>query len=80
MPTLFATNLNNKAAIDRILAGLMIAYKDGSLNAIFEKHHKKRLDFVGLGQRAIIRLNNPLTKNATFNFEQYYYKFEPLPL
>ncbi len=76
MPTLFATNLNNKAAIKRILAGLMTAYEDGSLQTLFEKHNKKRLDFVGLGQRELIRLSNPLTNNATFDFEQYYYKFK----
>ena len=54
----------------------MRAYHDGSLLRLFEQRNKKNLEFIQITKRKIVKLNNPLTDNATFNFEQYYYKFQ----
>ena len=70
-PRFFIINKKNTALKRRIEQGLMIAYKDGSLLKLFQKHHSKSIEFARMKQRKIFRLENPLIKKLSKNWEQY---------
>lgn len=76
MPILLYTNASNTEAIERVTKGLLIAYKDGSLQKLWSEQHKASVDFAELGKRKIFRLENPLIKDINFDHEQYNYKFD----
>lgn len=76
LPRFFVINKKNVALKKRIEDGLMMAYKDGSLQAIFQKYHASSLEFANLKQRKIFRIKNPLIKKLPKDYEQYLYKFD----
>lgn len=74
MPIFFYTHVNNREAIERVTKGLLRAYGDGSLMALWSKQHQASVDFADLGKRRIFRLDNPLVKSINFDHEQYVFK------
>lgn len=73
LPRFFFTHKNNAAAIERIQTGLEIAYKDGSLKALWYKYYHQSLDFVALKKSKILRIENPFIKGINPNYQQYIY-------
>lgn len=72
LPRFFISNKNNKAALDRITKGLLLAYHDGSFRKIWNKHYGQALKFANLRQRRIIHLKNTDTSRIDFNYRKYY--------
>ncbi len=54
-----------KSLADDIRRGLEVILKDGRFDDIFMKYHQAYLDKARLGNRKIVRLNNPLLPNKT---------------
>ncbi len=73
LPRFLYTNSNNTSALDRLHRGILIAYKDGSLHALWRKQYQPSIDYVRLTERRIFALENPLLKNLDFNYQQYFY-------
>lgn len=65
LPTFFFVNKNKPALAERIERGLTIAIKDGSFDELFNKHHWRSLKKVNVGQRQIIKLENPYLSEKT---------------
>jgi hypothetical protein len=72
LPRFFISNKKNKAALDRITKGLLIAYKDGSFRKIWKNNYGQALNFANLRRRRIIHLKNPDTSRIDFNYRKYY--------
>ncbi|MBC3936883.1 amino acid ABC transporter substrate-binding protein [Undibacterium rugosum] len=73
-PYYFFFNHQDKELRNRITLGLHIMQKDGSLDAIFLKHHKAAIDGLNLKNRRLIRLENPtLPKSAPLNDATLWY-------
>lgn len=68
LPRFFYLNGNNKLAKKRIELGLRRAYADGSLQALWKANFLPSLELVGLAQRKVIRLENPLLGNLKLSF------------
>ncbi len=62
LPRFFYFNKANQLAKERISLGLDKAYADGSLQQLWQIHHRPSLDSVNLGARKVIYLENPLVK------------------
>lgn len=62
LPRFFYFNKANQLAKERISLGLHRAYGDGSLQRLWQDHHRPSLDLVKLGGRKVIYLENPLVK------------------
>lgn len=77
MPIFFYTNSNNHEAIARVTKGLHKAFADGSLKALWAEHHQASVDFAGLPQRLLFRLDNPLIKSLDNGYERF--NFLPMP-
>jgi len=73
LPRFFFTSKQNKAAAERVHTGLVSAYNDGSLQALWLKHYKDSIDFVQLDKRKIFNLDNPLLKGLDPSYKQYIY-------
>lgn len=76
MPIFLYTNSNNKQAIARVTKGLRKAYADGSLHALWRKHHQASVDFAELNKRKIFRLDNPIVKSIDFDYAKYFYQLD----
>lgn len=76
LPRFFIINKKNTLLKRRIEEGLLIAYKDGSLIKLFQKHHAKSIAFAKLNQRKIFRLDNPLIQKLPKDYEQYLFKIQ----
>jgi len=76
MPIFLYTNATNTLAIERVTKGIKMAYKDGSLQALWSRQHQASVDFAELGKRKIFRLENPLIDTINFDHEQYNIKFD----
>ncbi len=76
LPRFFVMNKKNVLLKRRIEEGLYMAYKDGSLQSIFQKYHASSIQFSKLKQRKIFRIENPLIKKLPRDYEQYLYKLE----
>ncbi|WP_024953562.1 hypothetical protein [Sulfurospirillum arcachonense] len=72
LPKLFFTNNANKKAIQRIEEGLLIAYKDGSLDKIFNEFYFEDIQAMHIKKRKIYKLKKHFCQEIGFNFEQYY--------
>jgi len=72
LPRFFYLNAKNTLAKERIQAGLQIAFKDGSLKALWNKHYQAGIEFSKLNQRKHIYLENPLLKNLPPDYKQYF--------
>jgi len=73
MPVFFYTNKQNALLIERLRKGLLAAYEDGSLQALWERNFLETYEFQNLDKRKIFRLSNPDTKDFGFDFEQFLY-------
>ncbi len=71
LPRFFFTHKSNEKEMKRINEGLIIAYKDGTLNKIFDKYYKKSIDFLHLENRKIYKLENPFLKDIDNSYEKY---------
>jgi len=75
MPLFLYTNKSNTQAIERITKGLLKAYADGSLLALWKSKHLPSANFAKLNKRRLFRLENPFVKSIDFDYEKYNYKF-----
>ncbi len=73
LPRFFFTHAANQAAALRVEEGLLMAYKDGSLQKLWHANYKKSIEFVKLEKRKIFWFDNPNLKNLNFNYRQYFY-------
>ena len=73
LPRFFFVNKANAQASARVEKGLMLAYQDGSLQALWRKYFRNSLEFVKLKERRIFWLENPLVKGLDFNYRKYFY-------
>jgi hypothetical protein len=51
--------------------GLKIAYEDGSFAQLWREYYKADVDSLKLNQRTIFRLENPLLKNISADYQNY---------
>ncbi len=77
LPRFFFTHQSNHKAAKRIEEGLLAAYRDGTLQALWRKNYSSSIEFVRLDKRRIFWIENPLLKNLDFDYRQFIYK--PLP-
>lgn len=73
LPRFFYTTSANSKALDRIRRGILIAYENGSLQALWYDHYKESIDFVQLHKRKVFPLENPLVKDIDFDYQRYFY-------
>lgn len=73
LPRFFYTHAANRQAAERIEEGLVLAYRDGSLQEAWRQNYQASIDFVQLGRRKVFRLDNPLLKQIDFDYQQYFY-------
>lgn len=73
LPRFFFTNKKNKDAIKRVKEGLVLAYNDGSLMKLWEKHYLKSIKFANLPNRRIFKLTNPFLEEIDKSYEKYIY-------
>lgn len=76
LPRFFYINKNNQLAKQRIEEGLRIAFNDGSLKKLWNEEYRENIHFVKLHQRKVFRLQNPLIKNLSLDYERYF--FDPM--
>lgn len=69
---LYIHKANVEAKI-RIEKGLNIAFKDGSLKSLWEKHNRENIDYINLSGRKVFRLENPLLKDLPPDYRFYYF-------
>jgi hypothetical protein len=74
LPRYFFTHKSNKEAIERVTEGLMMAYDDGSLIKLWEKHHSESIARVNLSKRTMFRLENPFLEGVDKSYEKYMYE------
>jgi len=72
----FFLSAQNKILKARIEHGLLAAYRDKSLQALWDKKFLASLKFIQLSKRRMFSLNNPLNANLNPAYEYY---FAPLP-
>lgn len=51
-----------------------MAYKDGSLQKLWESNYKESIDLAKLHKRKIFKIKNPSLGNLDSSYEQYFYK------
>jgi hypothetical protein len=73
LPRFFFTHEKNSAAANRIQEGLLMAFKEGRLQKLWQANYQKSIDFVRLDKRKIFWINNPLLDKVDFNYRQYFY-------
>lgn len=73
LPRFFFLSRNNQLAKKRIEEGLKLAYEDGSLRKLWNKHYSQSVAFAKLKQRKIFRIPNPLMKDLSDNYKHYAY-------
>lgn len=73
LPRFFYTNSANKAALDRIHRGLLIAYNNGSLQELWLKHYKESIDFARLEHRKVFPIENPFVDGLEFDYSRFFY-------
>lgn len=71
LPRFFFSNKSNQKAVKRIEEGLVLAYKDGSLDKVFDKYYKKSIDFLNIEKRKIYKLENPFLESVDTSYEKY---------
>lgn len=73
LPRFFFAHKSNQKSIERIEKGLIIAFKDGSLDELFDKYYKPSIDFLELKDRKLYKLENPFLGNIDNSYEKYIY-------
>ncbi len=76
LPRFFFLSSRSKVLKRRIEQGLLLAYQDQSLQALWDKKFLTSLRFIQLDKRKKFALNNPLNSHLNPAYEQY---FAPLP-
>jgi hypothetical protein len=76
LPRFFYTNKLNKKALERVKEGIFLAYKDGSLDKLFNKYYQKNIDFLNIKDRKIYKIENPFLRGLDTSYEKYI--FNPL--
>lgn len=79
LPRFFFVHTNNQALKKRIAEGLAIAYKDGSLQALFDKHFSESITFAAIPKRKIFILKNKRIKNINKEYQNYLMSLEQQP-
>ncbi len=74
LPRFYYLHKNNAAAKERIEKGLIAAYEDGSLQALWLKYFMPSIQFANLNHRRMYTLENPLIKSLANDYEKYFYK------
>lgn len=74
LPRFFVTDKTNQQNAERVFKGLEKAYQDGSFQRLWRQFFKDSMDWVGLSQRKIIKLNNPFIENLNKDYERYNFK------
>lgn len=73
LPRFYYLNKKNHLARERIEKGLMAAYQDGAVKALWEKHFLASVEFLKLKQRREFKLENPFTSPLKEHYEKYFY-------
>lgn len=73
LPRFYYLNKKNTLAKERIEKGLLAAYQDGSIKALWEKHFLASVAFVKLKQRKEFKLENPFMNSLQEHYEKYFY-------
>lgn len=73
LPKFFFAHKDSQPTLDRIKRGLEIAYKDGSFNQLWRKRHNHGLKAAELHQRNLVKMENPLIKHLSRDYEIYLY-------
>lgn len=71
LPRFYFTNKSNTVALKRITDGILRAYKDKSLQRLWQAEYGESVAFANLSSRTIIRLENPFLKGINFDYRQY---------
>nr|MBP9661199.1 hypothetical protein [Aeromonas sp.] len=58
---------------ERLLRGLQLAWKDGSLQRLWRHHFQPSLVFARLDSRQIFRLTNPQLPDESTDYRSYLY-------
>lgn len=73
LPRFFLTNKTNKLLLKRIEEGMKIAYKDGSMIALWRQHNDESINFANIKNRKIFKIPNPLLGDLSPEYEKYNY-------
>lgn len=71
LPKFLFSNKSNQALLDRIQQGIEIAYRDGSFLQLWRSVHAQALQRAKLGERHLIRLENPFITTLSDDYKQY---------
>jgi len=75
LPKFYFTHKKNKLAAKRIEEGLVIAFKDGSLQKIWQKHFGESIKLANLSNRKTFILENPFISTLKPTYKQYFLNF-----
>jgi len=71
-PRFFWTNDNNKPGLERINTGLIAAFQQGALQAMFNKEYRGLIDQISLGSRKIYYLENNNLRGLNPAYKRFY--------
>lgn len=74
LPHFFYAHKEASAVLERVNKGLLLAFADGSVEALWRKYNQESIDFVQLDKRKIFHFENPHLKNLHSGFEQFVFK------
>lgn len=72
-PIFFHAHVDNAPLLERIEKGLMIAYRDGTLMDLWERHFAESIYFARLHKRRVYALKNPIIGSVTSTFPEYFF-------
>ncbi len=72
LPRFFFTHQSNRQAAERVTRGLLLAFRDGSLQELWRQNYGQSIDFVRLDKRRIFWIENPLLKGLDFDYRQFF--------
>lgn len=73
LPRFFFIHKSNHQAQERIHKGLLRAYRDGSLQRLWQNEYQSSIDQADLAHRSIITLDNPLIRTLSNDYQRYLY-------
>jgi hypothetical protein len=76
LPRFYFSNNKNTKVLKRITKGLLISYRDGSLQKVWLEQYQSALTFARLKQRRIFYLKTPNIDRIDFDYQKYF--FDPL--
>jgi hypothetical protein len=71
LPIFFYTHRDNRAAIERVAAGLQLAFDDGSMHKLFKQYYLESIQLANLHKRRLFRLSNPLLQGLDVDYRRY---------